>query len=45
MITVTFDNKLTEQFENYGEMLKWVNDELAANSLSEYSDPELSWNY
>jgi hypothetical protein len=41
MITVTFDNKLTEQFENYGEVLKWVNDELAATSLSEYSDPRV----
>ena len=38
MITVIFDNKLTEQFENYGNVLKWINDELAVTSLSEYSD-------
>ena len=41
MITVTFDKKLTEQFENYGEVLKWINDELTATSLSEYSDPRV----
>lgn len=41
MITVTFDNKLTEQFENYGDVLKWINDELAVFSLSEYSDPRV----
>ena len=38
MITVTFDNKLTEQFENYGEVLKWISDELTATSTSENSD-------
>lgn len=38
MITVTFDQKLTEQFENYGDVLKWVNDKLALYSLSVYSD-------
>lgn len=41
MITVTFDNKLTEQFENYGDVLKWINDKLAVTSLSEYSDPRV----
>lgn len=41
MITVTFDNKLTEQFENYGDVLKWINDELAVTSLREYSDPRV----
>ena len=41
MITVTFDNKLTEQFENYGEVLKWISDELTLTSLSEYSDPRV----
>ncbi len=41
MITVTFDNKITEQFENYGDVLKWVSDELTATSLSEYSDPRV----
>ena len=38
MITVTFDNKITEQFENYGEVLKWISDELTATSTSDYSD-------
>lgn len=38
MITVTFDNKLTEQFENYGDVLKWISDELTATSTSDYSD-------
>ena len=38
MITVTFDNKLTEQFENYGDVLKWISDELTATSTSENSD-------
>ena len=38
MITVTFDKKLTEQFENYGEVLKWISDELTATSTSENSD-------
>lgn len=38
MITVTFDNKLTEQFENYGEVLKWISDELAATSTRDHSD-------
>ena len=38
MITVTFDKKLTEQFENYGEVLKWISDELTATSTSDYSD-------
>ena len=38
MITVTFDHKLTEQFENYGDVLKWISDELTATSASEYSD-------
>ena len=38
MITVTFDNKITEQFENYGEVLKWISDELTATSTSENSD-------
>ena len=38
MITVTFDNKLTEQFENYGDVLKWVSEELTATSTSENSD-------
>lgn len=41
MITVTFDNKLTEQFENYGDVLKWISDELAVSSISEYSDPRV----
>ena len=41
MITVTFDNKLTEQFENYGDILKWISDELAVTSLSKYSDPRV----
>ena len=38
MIKVTFDKKLTEQFENYGEVLKWISDELTATSTSDYSD-------
>ena len=38
MITVTFDNKITEQFENYGDVLKWISDELTATSTSDYSD-------
>ena len=38
MITVTFDNKLTEQFENYGDVLKWISDELTATSTSDNSD-------
>ena len=38
MITVTFDNKLTEQFENYGDVVKWISDELSANSASYDSD-------
>ena len=38
MIIVTFDNKLTEQFENYGDVLKWISDELTATSTSDYSD-------
>ena len=38
MIKVTFDKKLTEQFENYGEVLKWISDELTATSTSENSD-------
>ena len=38
MITVTFDKKLTEQFENYGEVLKWINNELTATSITVYSD-------
>ena len=38
MITVTFDQKLTEQFENYGDVLKWISDELTATSTSDYSD-------
>ena len=41
MITVTFDKKLTEQFENYGEVLKWISDELTATSTSDYSDPRV----
>ena len=41
MITVTFDHKLTEQFENYGDVLKWISDELTATSASEYSDPRV----
>lgn len=41
MITVTFDNKLTEQFENYGDVLRWISDELTATSISEYSDPRV----
>lgn len=41
MITVTFDNKLTEQFENYGDVLKWISDELTATSTSDYSDPRV----
>ena len=38
MITVTFDKKLTEQFENYGEVLKWISDQLSSTSTSDYSD-------
>lgn len=38
MITVTFDKKLTEQFENYGEVLKWISDQLSSNSTSDDSD-------
>ena len=38
MITVTFDNKLTEQFENYGEVLKWISDQLSSASISSDSD-------
>lgn len=38
MITVTFDKKLTEQFENYGEVLKWISDELTAINTSDHSD-------
>lgn len=38
MITVTFDNKLTEQFENYGEVLKWISDQLSSTSTSDDSD-------
>ena len=38
MITVTFDNKLTEQFENYGDVLKWISDQLSSNSISDDSD-------
>ena len=38
MITVTFDKKLTEQFENYGEVLKWISDQLSSNSISDDSD-------
>ena len=38
MITVTFDNKITEQFENYGDVLKWISDQLSFNSASDDSD-------
>ena len=38
MITVTFDKKLTEQFENYGEVLKWISDQLSSNSAGDNSD-------
>ena len=38
MITVTFDKKLTEQFENYGEVLKWISDQLSCTSISDDSD-------
>ena len=38
MITVTFDNKLTEQFENYGEVLYWISDQLSCTSISDDSD-------
>ena len=38
MITVTFDNKLTEQFENYGEVLCWISGQLSSTSTSEDSD-------
>lgn len=38
MIKVTFDKKLTEQFENYGEVLKWISDQLSSNSISDDSD-------
>lgn len=38
MITVTFDKKLTEQFENYGEVLKWISDQLSSTSTSDDSD-------
>ena len=38
MITVTFDEKLTEQFENYGEVLKWISDQLSSTSTSDNSD-------
>ena len=38
MITVTFDNKLTEKFENYGEVLYWISDQLSATSTSDDSD-------
>ena len=38
MITVTFENKLTEQFENYCEVLKWISDQLSSNSISDDSD-------
>lgn len=38
MITVTFDQKLTEQFENYGELLKWISDQLSSTSISDDSD-------
>ncbi len=38
MITVTFDKKLTEQFENYGEVLKWISDQLSSASISSDSD-------
>ena len=41
MIAVTFDNKLTEQFENYGDVLKWISGELTATSTSDYSDPRV----
>lgn len=35
MIKVTFNNKISEQFENYGEVLEWVSEELSFNSTSE----------
>ena len=38
MIKVTFDKKLTEQFENYGEILKWISDQLSSASISSDSD-------
>jgi len=38
MIKVTFDKKLTEQFENYGEVLKWISDQLSSASISDDSD-------
>ena len=38
MIKVTFDKKLTEQFENYGEVLKWISDQLSSASTSDDSD-------
>ena len=38
MITVTFDKKLTEQFENYGEVLKWIGDQLSSTSTGDNSD-------
>ena len=38
MIKVTFDKKLTEQFENYGEVLKWISDQLSSASISSDSD-------
>ena len=38
MVTVTFDEKLTEQFENYGEVLKWISDQLSSTSTGDNSD-------
>ena len=38
MITVTFDKKLTEQFENYCEVLKWISDQLSSTNTSGDSD-------
>ena len=38
MIKVTFDKKLTEQFENYGEVLYWISDQLSSASISSDSD-------
>ena len=38
MIKVTFNKRLTEQFENYGEVLKWISDQLSFNCTSDDSD-------